>query len=359
MMFFASPNPNGKVGISLGQGDGLTLTWIPGSGGNGQGEIDTIVSDEQSGNSFETSNSTQIQSQAAQTLPLIIVETDPQVLFNTGSSDLLAPATDTSDQMPSQNDSAVLSRVSDELNSKAKTAAADEGDATTASRVSAASHATTDVDPSDRRIDSTNGGRKNDKRGRGAGSDDEGSAGNGQNHVQFFGLVARAKRVVYVIDASESMRHHRAMEIAKDELLRSLKGLEPLAQFQVVFFDLKAHTMNQPNPREKLLRANPSNLHLAELFIKGIQPDAGTDRFSALSLALSYDPDTIFLLTDADEPEMSAKELWDLKRANKRKAGIHVLEFGIGGDLSRDSFLKRLAGQNNGRHQYRDLTKDD
>lgn len=75
--------------------------------------------------------------------------------------------------------------------------------------------------------------------------------------------------------------------------------------------------------------------------------------------ALSFDPDVIFLLTDADDPEMSAKDLSDVRRRNKRNSAIHIVEFGIGADLGEDSFLRRLARQNSGKHRYRDLTKFD
>ena len=160
-----------------------------------------------------------------------------------------------------------------------------------------------------------------------------------------------------MIDASESMRKHNAMEIARQELSSSLTGLDPTAHFQIIFFDMKTHAMNRTGERAGLLRATSNNLRLAGQFIKGIQPEAGTDRFLAVTHALSFDPDVIFLLTDVDDPEMSPSDLWEIQRANKRKASIHVVEFGIKADLSRDSFLKKLARQNNGKYQYRDLTK--
>ena len=163
--------------------------------------------------------------------------------------------------------------------------------------------------------------------------------------------------MVYVIDASESMRKHNAMNIAREELSQSLKGLEPAAQFQIVFFDLKTHMMNSSRERAKLLKATSINIRQAELFMRGIQPDAGTDRFSAVMLALSFKPDVVFLLTDADDPAISPQELWDIRHGSKNHSAIHVVEFGIGGDLSPDSFLKKLANQNHGTHYYRDLTK--
>jgi hypothetical protein len=99
--------------------------------------------------------------------------------------------------------------------------------------------------------------------------------------------------VVYLIDASESMRQHKAMELAKEKLLSSLKSLPLNAQFQIVFFNLNTHTMSRPGEKLKLLAATSANLRLAEQFIMGIQPDSGTDRMAALLYGLGLEPDVI------------------------------------------------------------------
>ena len=154
------------------------------------------------------------------------------------------------------------------------------------------------------------------------------------------------------------MRKNRANLIAEDELLQSLAAMHSSMQFQILFFDIRTIQITKPGTKPGLLPATSANLNLARRFIKGIQPEAGTDRAKALKQALALRPDVIFLLTDVDEPELSGQDLRELQRINGEKTVIHVVEFGEGADLSSDSFLKRLARQNHGKHYYRDVTKN-
>ncbi len=177
------------------------------------------------------------------------------------------------------------------------------------------------------------------------------------DRTEFFGIAARAQRFLYVVDASESMHEHRAMQTARQELWLSLQELSAAVKFQVVFFNLKQHAITRRGERPQMLAATETNLRLAQQFLNGIQPDSGTDRFGALISALSLDPDVVFLLTDSDAPELSAKELADIRRLNRRKAVIHVVEFGKGADLGQDNFLKAMARQHGGTHRYHDLMR--
>jgi hypothetical protein len=355
VMLVADAHPQGRGTLGLANDESFSVTWIPGTGGGGGKVADTVIPDAEPGDSLELTGHAEMQSPAAKR-PLL-VETDPQDVFSAEAVESFT--VDDTTAVVSKTDtksSATAVRTTTSRPYEFETPISDHEGTSNGTSVSPRSNSTSQLDSNDN-SDGSAGGLT----GSGPGSDDRsgdgGAAGGGSNHVKFFGIAARGKRIVYVVDASESMRQHKAMEIARAELLRSLRGLESTAHFQIVFFDLKTHPMNKPGERPHLLRANASNVRLAEHFVKGIQPDAGTDRFLAVTNALSFDPDVIFLLTDADDPEMSAKELFEILRGNKRKSSIHVVEFGIGADLSRDSFLKKLARQNAGTHRYRDLTK--
>jgi len=67
-------------------------------------------------------------------------------------------------------------------------------------------------------------------------------------------------------------------------------------------------------------------------------------------------PDVIFLLTDADEPKLSSRQL---ARIDRMGAGIVVntIEFGRGPQQDAENFLVRLARQSGGRHVYVDTAK--
>ena len=145
------------------------------------------------------------------------------------------------------------------------------------------------------------------------------------------------------------------MHVAREELWDSLQELTESVTFQVIFFNQKQQALSRRGERPKLLAATVSNLRLAKQFLSSIQPDSGTDRLAALTHALSFDPDVIFLLTDADAPELTPKDLADIRRLNRRKATINVVEFGKLPAIGHDNFLKALARQHGGLHRYHNL----
>ena len=338
-----------------GNGDHWSATWIPGgSGGTGEpggrGPVaDSLIPEEETDGSNDVHQTIEMQPANEKPRLLSVNETDPQTVFgatretsNPIESELLASAKIAERKEPADV----------ELNNFNQSAL----------QASVARDEKPPVIGGESTNDQNENGLTSNRGNTGSrGSGDEpgkGSAsGTGGHQTSFFGIKAPAKRIVYVIDASESMRQHDAMQLARQKLWDSLQELTPTSQFQVIFFNLTNHTMNRPGERTRLLPATSVNLRLAKQFLTGIQPDSGTNRMGAMTLALSFDPDVIYLLTDADAPEMSAKDLWELKRDNKRKALIHVVEFGVGADLSPDSFLKKLARQNAGMHRYHDLAQ--
>jgi len=77
----------------------------------------------------------------------------------------------------------------------------------------------------------------------------------------------------------------------------------------------------------------------------------------ALKRALSYSPEHIFFLTDADQPQLTAADLAEIRRINRGRTKIHCVEFGKGPGMPGDNFLKQLARQNGGTYRYRDVTR--
>lgn len=185
----------------------------------------------------------------------------------------------------------------------------------------------------------------------------DGEAGDGRGRkTSFFGASARGQRIVYVLDASGSMLDFGAIDVAKQELKASLERLAPDQQFQILFYNNTPRPMIQLTARDDLPRATDTNKARARQFIDSLQPQLGTNHFPALELALSYTPDVLFLLTDAELPRLSPRDLDLVRKRNQGACQIHTIEFGKGGDLSADdNFLKKLARQNGGQHRYRDV----
>lgn len=175
----------------------------------------------------------------------------------------------------------------------------------------------------------------------------------------FMGIKDHATRVVFVIDCSGSMLFHNAMRVAKSELAGSLQSLDAGQQFQVLFYNefityLKLKNEAQP----RLYFATEINRTLAKQQISGIQPDHGTQHLPAIKMALKLGPEVIYLLTDADEPELSSAERKEIDKLNQGRTRIHCIEFGKGSELNGvDNFLKKLARENEGSYRYVDVTR--
>lgn len=153
--------------------------------------------------------------------------------------------------------------------------------------------------------------------------------GIGAGTADFFGTTAKGKSIVYVIDRSYSMNNNRAMRLAVDELLRSLKSLGPLMEFQVIFYNTEPTMLDLPG--RGMVRASPGNLERARQQILSVSPKGGTDHVKALRRALDLNPDIVMFLTDAED--ISKADIETLTRRNQRKqrnrepATINVIQF--------------------------------
>ncbi|QDT37017.1 hypothetical protein [Stratiformator vulcanicus] len=176
--------------------------------------------------------------------------------------------------------------------------------------------------------------------------------------AEFLGVSDSGKRFVYVIDHSGSMQEHNKLAIAKAELISSLQALDAEQLFQIVFYNQDPHTLKLPvRKADGMFYSTDINRTLAGQLINSVRADGGTNHMPALELALSFKPDVIFLLTDADEPRLSAKELDVIRRWNKNGARIHCVEFGTGPEIGTDSYLVDLARRNGGTRRYHDTSR--
>lgn len=181
----------------------------------------------------------------------------------------------------------------------------------------------------------------------------------GKTGTQVFGARGEGNRFVYVFDRSSSMSgfNGRPLAAAKRELVRSLKDLASGNQFQIIFYNERQAVFNplSPNP-PTMLFATEENRQLADQYVRQIDAIGGTHHLEALELALRMRPEVIFFLTDAAEPELTARELAEVRRKNESAATINAIEFGPGPFQGGENFLMRLARQNQGQHVYVDVT---
>ena len=76
---------------------------------------------------------------------------------------------------------------------------------------------------------------------------------------------------------------------------------------------------------------------------------SGTQHKTPLLNALLLEPDVVYFLTDGDRPRLTTDELRMVKKTNRSRARIHVVEFAVGPREERQkSWLELLAQQSGG-----------
>lgn len=172
----------------------------------------------------------------------------------------------------------------------------------------------------------------------------------GQSKAQFFGAEASGNRFVFVIDSSGSMRGPR-WEALCVELERALKGLSSDQEFFVISFDSMPHPMfDEPPPQGKFLTAVPRSIRRVRNWIRSIDLGSNTYPASSLAMALSLQPDAIFLLSDGEIMDNTVLELRTYNRVRSESGyavavPIHtVLLHSVVGFQT----LERIADENDG-----------
>ncbi len=123
--------------------------------------------------------------------------------------------------------------------------------------------------------------------------------------VRFAGTGAsNAERIVYVVDASGSLRSTWPSLIA--ELTRSIERLAPTQQFQVIFFlddadgtgrgYVRATHPTDNRRTHRLIRATRENMQSTARWFQTLSPRGKGDPLEALRIAFEFKPDAIFFL---------------------------------------------------------------
>ncbi len=182
----------------------------------------------------------------------------------------------------------------------------------------------------------------------------------GKARTSLFGLVGEGYKFVFVIDRSGSMGEEgrNSLRAVKAELIESLKNLDSVHQFQLIFYNQRPVLMNPAGRPGRLAFGTDENKRRAARFLDSIKANGGTNHEAALKMAVRMQPDVIFLMTDADEPIIEPAQLAKIRHM---AAGIviNAIEFGPGQKPAERSFLADLARQNGGGYTYIDASKLD
>jgi len=194
-----------------------------------------------------------------------------------------------------------------------------------------------------------------------------------QEGTSFYGIQTKSKHIVYILDHSGSMQLPASpseqsgnegtaglikVEVAKNELLKSIESLPPDATFNILFYN-DHYTVF----KERMVKANGANKREARDYISGITASSSTNIYDTLERAFQIGGqgavdraykvnfDTIFFLTDGSPTSGKTTDtgeiLAEVDRWNKTKR-IKVHCVGIGQHNSR--FLQRLAAKTGGKY---------
>ena len=169
------------------------------------------------------------------------------------------------------------------------------------------------------------------------------------NQPAYYGIPICAKRVVFVLDTSISMRG-APIEQAKQALIATIESLPEEVDFNIVMFD-KGTALWQPRMMPATLASKQGAIQT--VITRGMA--AGTASHAALNAAFGLDPEVIYFLSDGDptdgQPGVIVESMSERNRT--RRITIHtigvVTQTGGAGGLT--FFMKPLAEHNFGRFQ--------
>ncbi len=173
----------------------------------------------------------------------------------------------------------------------------------------------------------------------------------------FFGLPA-GQKTVYLIDASGSLIDTLPYAVA--EVRRAVATLAPDQSFAVVFF--RGGEIVEAPP----MGLQPATRRNIQQTLAWLDPRAGrltangrTNAPVALAHALSYEPDTVFLLSDGvvglRDPRADRRQLIQMTERVRRRPRLHTVQFIDPDPLAsrgRMGTLELLASLNNGQHRF-------
>jgi len=171
---------------------------------------------------------------------------------------------------------------------------------------------------------------------------DLGQGGGKGNGASFFGLEAAGSSFIYVVDYSGSMFGEK-LQVAKSELIRSIRSLDRDMEFFIIFYD----THFVPMPAAELVRATEHNKARFITWVQNVGNGGGTDPTGAMLHALSLEPDAIWLMSDGCFGAQAANVI----QGNNPGAEIHVHTIAFY-DRACEAILERIATENDGEYRF-------
>ena len=169
---------------------------------------------------------------------------------------------------------------------------------------------------------------------------------NDEQQLSYYGIPICAKRIVFALDTSASMRG-LPFEAAKIALLKAVDSLPEAVAFDLVFFDANAQSwLPRLVPATKDAKREASRI----IVERGLK--LGTASNEALNAAFGLEPEAIYFLSDGEPTDGAPPAIVNaISRMNKtRRISIHTI--GVvtqrNGGAGLTMFMQPLANRNYG-----------
>jgi hypothetical protein len=167
--------------------------------------------------------------------------------------------------------------------------------------------------------------------------------------TMYYGLPVYARKIVFVMDTSGSMRAGGRLVAAKRELVNVIDRLQPQDKFTVLVFDNDVRMW-----QKKLVNADVAAKKKATLFVNKQETHPQTASYDALEAAMQFDAEAIYFLTDGapfggkvSAPDQIVQFITLMN--GSRRESIYAIGIGAGVPGSpMDVFLRTLAESNYG-----------
>lgn len=169
------------------------------------------------------------------------------------------------------------------------------------------------------------------------------------NQTTYYGIPICAKRIVFVLDTSGSMRG-QPMESAKAALLKTVEALPESVSFNVIMFDVAPNAW-QP----RLVPASYQAKQFAAQTVIARGMKLGTASHAALNAAFGMEPEVIYFLSDGEPTDGQPTQIVQSMTERNRTRRISIHTIGVvtqrGGGAGLTLFMKPLAENNWGKFQ--------
>lgn len=165
--------------------------------------------------------------------------------------------------------------------------------------------------------------------------------------ASFFGSYAEGNRFIYVLDSSRSMKGDRWV-YACSQLIDSLNGLKEGQEFFIICFDLRTtYLFNALPPKLQYFAADDYTIGRVRRWLRGRLLGEDTMPANALRVALEFNPDAIFLLSDGELRDNTVAMLRQVNSPSSvyRQIPIHTVH--LFSPFGRES-LELIAMENQG-----------